>query len=302
MNTINLRYVTLSNDPSSNHVIFETDKYDIELNDNLFQVMKNILSMNDNEILHMYNEIVNILDKSTILLLQSESSQTVINYNNSINIDFDWKDINEEMIKNIELLKANIEILFNKIKSNCDLYNRSLKYDKPNEACDKLIKVCDIIIDSLKLHQIYIVSSCIRIIATNIIEDEKDRLMKDEIKEAHKRNENIIAIDSYAKETTILIVYVSINNKMIISKMKNKKKKYLINIKNNTCSCPDFKLRKIKQGLCCKHLMEVRNKSYCLLMIDRVMNSLSQNSCNNSYVPLKHMLNVAYDNSINYNS
>ena len=37
-------------------------------------------------------------------------------------------------------------------------------------------------------------------------------------------------------------------------------------------------------------------------MIDKVMSSLSQNSCNNSYVPFKHMLNVVYDNSINYNS
>ena len=84
--------------------------------------------------------------------------------------------------------------------------------------------------------------------------------------------------------------------------MKNKKKKYLINIKKNTCTCPDFRLRKIKQGLCCKHLIEIRNKSYCMLMIDKVMSSLSQSYCNNSYVPFKQMLNVTYDKSINYNS
>ena len=81
MATPNLRYVTLSDDPSSNHVIFETDKYNIKLNENLFQVLKNTLSMNDNEILHVYNEIMNILDKSTIkFLLQAESYKIQHNY------------------------------------------------------------------------------------------------------------------------------------------------------------------------------------------------------------------------------
>lgn len=292
MNTLNLRYVTLSDDPSLNYVIFETDKYDIELNDKLFQVIKNILSMNDNEILHMYNEIVNIMDQLTIIFLRADSSQTQLNYY-LITTTFDHNNINKDMVKYFEKLKMQLEIIFDKIK---------VKYYKPNVTIDKLIVVCDIMIYSFTTHPIDLLSSCFRSITNNIIEDEKDRLMKDEIKEASKRNENVIVIDSCTKDTTTVIVYVSKNNELILSKMKNKKKKYLINIKKNTCTCPDFRLRKIKQGLCCKHLIEIRNKSYCMLMIDKVMSSLSQSYCNNSYVPFKQMLNVIYDKSINYNS
>lgn len=292
MDTLNLRYVTLSDDPSSNYVIFETDKYDIQLNDILFQVIKNILSMNDNEILHMYNEIVNIMDQLTIIFLRADSSQTQLNYD-LITTTFDHNNINKDMVKCFEKLKMQLEIIFDKIK---------VKYYKPNVTIDKLIVVCDIMIDSFTTHPIDLLSSCFRSITNNIIEDEKNRLMKDEIKEASKRNENVIVIDSCSKDTTTVIVYVSRNNELILSKMKNKKKKYLINIKKNTCTCPDFRLRKIKQGLCCKHLMEIRNKSYCMLMIDKVMSSLSQSYCNNSYVPFKQMLHVTYDKSINYNS
>ena len=302
MNTLNLRYVTLSDDPSLNYVIFETDKYDIELNDKLFQVIKNILSMNDNEILHMYNEIVNIMDQLTIIFLRADSSQTQLNYD-LITTTFDHNNINKDMVKYFEKLKRQLEIIFNKIKVSCYQKNiQTIKYYEPNVTIDKLIEVCDIMIDSFTTHPIDLLSSCFRSITNNIIEDEKDRLMTDEIKEASKRNENVIVIDSCSKDTSTVIVYVSRNNELILSKMKNKKKKYLINIKKNTCTCPDFRLRKIKQGLCCKHLMEIRNKSHCLLFINKVMNSLSQNSYNNSFVPFKQMLHVTYDKSINYNS
>ena len=296
MATPNLRYVTLSDDPSSNYVIFETYKYDIKLNENLFQVLKNILSMNDNESLHMYNEIINILDELPIkLLLQAESYQIQQNY--------EFKIFDPTKVEGFDKLKLLFEMLFDKIKVYCYQKNiQTIRYYEYNEAFDKLNKICDIIVDSLHSHSIHLVSSFLRIITNNIIEDEKDRLLKEEIEESSKRNENIIAINSYAKETTTAFVYISINNEIIVSIMKSKKKKYLINIKNNTCTCPDFRKRKMKQGLCCKHLMEIRNKSYCMLMIDKVMSSLSQNSCNNSYVPFKHMLNVVYDNSINYNS
>lgn len=300
METLNLRYVTLSDDPSSNHVIFETNKCDVELNDEKFQVLKNTLSMDDNEILHMYNEIVNILDQLTVLLLQADSSQTQLNYDSYEFITFDSDDIHDDILKGCEALKRIFESLFNKIKENSVLYHY-MKFDKPNEAFTKFDSVCNIIIDSFAAHAIQLVTYFISITQSNIIEDEKDRLMKDEIKNGYNRNENILPIESSVKETVTIFLYVSKNNRMLVSKLKNKRKKYLLNIKNNTCTCPDFRLRKMKQGLCCKHLMEIRNKSYCLLLMDKVMDSLSQNSCSNSYVPFKKMLSVAYDKSINYN-
>ena len=301
METLNLRYVTLSDDPSSNHVIFETNKYDVELNDEKFQVLKNTLSMDDSEILHMYNEIVNILDQLTVLLLQADSSQTKLNYDSYEFITFDSDDIHDDILKGCEALKRIFESLFNKIKENSVLYHY-MKFDKPNDAFTKFDSVCNIIIDSFVAYAIQLVTYFISITQSNVIEDEKDRLMKDEIKDGYNRNENILPIESSVKETVTIFLYVSKNNKMLVSKLKNKRKKYLLNIKNNTCTCPDFRLRKMKQGLCCKHLMEIRNKSYCLLLMDKVMDSLSQNSCSNSYVPFKKMLSIAYDKSINYNS
>jgi predicted nucleic acid-binding Zn finger protein len=307
METLNLRYITFSDDPSSNYVILETNKYDIELNDEIFQVLKNISSMNDDEILHMYNGILNVLDALTIILLQADSSQMQLDYRNLETITFDSNNVNKDMVEGFEKIKIYLEMIFDRIKRSSDLYNNSffkqyLKYDQPNEAIDKLIKISNIIVDSLKTHPVQVVSSCLRIITNNIIEDEKDRLMKDEIEEGSKRNENIIVIESSAKETTTAVLYVSKNNEMTLSKLKNKRKKYLINVKNNTCTCPDFRLRKWKQGLCCKHLMEIRNKSHCILLIDKVMASLSRNSYNTSYVPFKKMLDVVYDKAIDYNS
>ena len=219
MATPNLRYVTLSDDPSSNHVIFETDKYNIKLNENLFQVLKNTLSMNDNEILHVYNEIMNILDKSTIkFLLQAESYKIQHNYEL---ITFDPCNINEDMVESFDKLKMNFEMIFDKIKTYCYQKNiQTINYYESNEAIDKLNKVCNIIVESFYPHSIYSVSGCLRIITNNIIEEEKERLMQDEIKEAFKRNENVITIDSCAKELPTVIVYLSSNNEMILAKMK----------------------------------------------------------------------------------
>ena len=300
---MSVRYITYSDDTSSNHVIFETDKYDIELNDEKFQMMKEYLSMSDNEILHVYNEIVNILDDLTIIHLKADSSNIQLDYSCLETICFTSDNIHKDMLSGFEKLRIQLEFMFNKIKVNSAQYNSTSKpkYDRYNEAINKLNEICNIMIESFKTHPVHVVSSCLCIITNNIIEDEKDRLMKDQINEGSKLNENIISIESSAKETTTTVLYVSKNNEMLLSKMKNRKKKYLINIKKNTCTCPDFEMRKMKQGLCCKHLMEIRNKSYCLLVMNKVMDSLSQNSYNNYHVPFKEMLNVVYDKSINYN-
>lgn len=303
MEALNLRYITFSNDVTSNYVIFETDKYDIELNDGKFQVLKNNLYMNDKEILHIYNDIVNILDQLTILLLQADSSQTQLNEI----VTFNSQTVHNDMLKYCEDLKRIFESLFIRMKDNSvlyenKLYKKYLKFNQPNEVISKFNMICDIIIDSFETYVIQLVTYFISIIKNNLIENERDELMKNEIKMGLNRNENIISIESSKKETEATFLYVSKNNKMMVSKLKNKKKKYLVNIKNNTCTCPDFLLRKMQQGLCCKHLMEIRNKSYCLLAINKVMDSLSQSSYNNSYVPFKQMLHAVYDNSINYNS
>ena len=303
MEALNLRYITFSDEGVSNYVIFETDKYDIELNDGKFQLLKNNLYMNDKEILHIYNDIVNILDQLTILLLQADSSQTQLNKI----VTFNSQTVHNDMLKYCEDLKRIFESLFIRMKDNSvlyknKLYKQYLKFNQPNEVISKFNMICDIIIDSFKTYAIQLVTYFISIIKNNLIENERDELMNDEIKTGFNRNENIIPIESSKKETEATFLYVSKNNKMMVSKLKNKRKKYLVNIKNNTCTCPDFLLRKMQQGLCCKHLIEIRNKSYCLLAIDRVMDSLSQSSYNNSYVPFKQMLHVVYDNSINYNS
>jgi len=260
---MSVRYITYSDDTSSNHVILETDKYDIELNDEKFQMMKEYLSMNDQEILNIYNEILNILDDLTIILLKADSSNIQLDYSCLETISFNSDIIHKDTLSGLEKLRIQLEFMFNKIKANSAQYNviNKLKYDRYNEAINKLNDICNIVVESFNTNPIHVVSSCIRIITNNIIEDEKDRLMKDQIAEGFKQNENIIAIESSVKETTTTVLYVSKNNEMLLSKMKNKKRKYLINIKKNTCTCPDFEMRKMKQGLCCKHLMEIRNKS-----------------------------------------
>ena len=302
METPNLRFITFNDDVTRNYVIFQTNKYDVVLNDDQFQVIKSILFMNDTEILHVYNEIVNILDKLTILLLQADSSHI---QRNITFISLESNDIHDDILKGCEDLKKVLGQLFDRMKEQSIYYNNKfykqfLRFDQPNEVINKFNRLCDIIIDSFEIHALQIVTHFISIIRNNIIENEKDKLMKNEIKEAHNRNENVISIDSNEKETTTLILYVSKNNKIILSKIKNKKKKYLINIKNNTCTCPDFRLRKIKQDMPCKHLMKINNKSCCLLLIDKVMNALSKNNYNNSYVPFKKMLDVVYNENVDY--
>lgn len=300
---MSVRYITYSDDTSSNHVILETDKYDIELNDEKFQMMKEYLSMNDNEILNVYNEIVNILDDLTIIFLHADDS---LDYHCLETISFDSDIIHKDMLPSFEKLKMQLEFMFNKIKANSVQYNSisKPKYDSfQNESIIQLNRICYFMIESFKIYPIHVVSSYLSIIKNNIIEDEKDRLMMHQIVEGSKQNENIIVIESTsAKETfTPTFIYVSKNNERKFAKMKIKRKKYLINIKNNTCTCPNFYVCHMQYASCCKHLMEMRNKSYCLLLLNKVMDSISQNSYNNYHVPFKEMLNVTYDKSINYN-
>jgi len=300
--TMSVRYITYSDDTSSNHVILETDNYDIELNDVKFQMMKEYLSMSDNEILNACNEIVNILDDLTIILLNADC---FLDNHNVENISFDSDIIHKDILSGCKKLKKILEFMFNKIKANSAQYNSISKpeYDSfQNEAIIQLSEICYYMVESFETYPIHVVSCYLTIVKKNIIEDERDRLMMHQIVEGSKRNENIIVIESSAKETfTSVFIYVSKNNEKKFARLKIKRKKYLINIKNNTCTCPNFYVGHMKYGTCCKHLMEIRNKSYCLLMMNKVMASLSQNSYNNYHVPFKEMLHLVYDKSINYN-
>ena len=231
---MSVRYITYSDDTSSNHVIFETDKYHIELNDEIFQEMRTILSMNDNEILNMYNEIVNILDDLTIILITAYNSLNP-RCSESYTISFDSDIIHKDMLSGFEKLKIQLEFMFNKIKANSSQYNNSISkpdYDSFQNEAIQLCRICYFMVESFKTYPIHVVSSYISIITNNIIEDEKERLMMNQINEGSKQNENIIVVESSAKETfTSEFIYVSKNNERKFAHMKNKRKKYLINIK-----------------------------------------------------------------------
>ena len=282
-------------DESLSTVILSMRKCDIELYVETFEVIKTLLSMNDNELLYLYDEITTIMDNLTVILLNSDSSHIEESVESSFNIE----NVHPDMIHGYKQLKHTLNIILEKLKKSSVAYkNPHLKYDEPNEVFNKFLTITNIIIESLENHALSLVSYLLTIIIKNIIQDEKDRLMYKEMNTGLKNNENIIIVDSDSTPTSMDVLFVSKNNDLLTSKMHNKRKKYLINIKNNTCTCLDFKVRKWKQGLCCKHLMALKNKTYCLMLIDKIF-KVNTNS-HNTYLPMNKMLKVAYDKNIDY--
>jgi hypothetical protein len=272
------------------NVTLKTTSYDVELDTSSFNYLKNILNMCDGEVLTIYDMITKNLDELFMKLLHADSSQ-VFEYNT-----FTSDDIDSEMLKHCGKLKSVFIVLFSRIQ---DKYKQShMDMDNVNKEFQLIYGIIN---KSLDKHNIQLVSYFLPILCNDIIHEEKAKFIQEQVEKAKYCNENIVTIESSEKEKVFEVLLVTKNNKMMISKIHSEKNQYMLNIQQNTCTCLDFRMRKCKQGLCCKHLMQLRNKSYCLLHIKKVMDSLSNNyNCNTSFAPLKEMLSVVYDENIDY--
>lgn len=107
---------------------------------------------------------------------------------------------------------------------------------------------------------------------------------------------NIIKTRSFQSTKYEDGLYKDKNNHLKIAKFQMKHKYYIINVKTNMCSCPDFIHRKLQAGLSCKHLLELKNKTRCLMLLAEIQNT----NLYNVNIPFKAMLNTAYDTDIQY--
>jgi hypothetical protein len=116
------------------------------------------------------------------------------------------------------------------------------------------------------------------------------------IEEGMKRGKNIIRRDSEKEALCAAMVYISADNRIVKGKVSYPRKKYLIDVKDLSCDCPDFVYRKFKQGLLCKHLIKFQNECKCLVYLNRII----KNNLYNVPCPMREMLTVAYDEGVSF--
>ena len=133
---------------------------------------------------------------------------------------------------------------------------------------------------------------------TKTVFDEKDLMLSNDtyITYMKKQNTNIVKIRSFQPTKYVKVLYKDNNNNLKIANKILKHKYYMINVKSNTCSCPDFIHRKSQNGLVCKHLIELKNKTRCLLLLKSIQNK----NLYNVNMPMKEMLNQVYTEDIKY--
>lgn len=131
----------------------------------------------------------------------------------------------------------------------------------------------------------------------NSIYDEKQVMPTDAfITYMKKKGTNIIKTRSLQPTKYVKVLYKDKCNCLKIAKAPIKHKYYFINVEKNVCSCPDFVYRKLRAGLSCKHLMALKNKTRCLMLLKEIQND----NFYNVNVPFKEMLNTSYNPEIQY--
>lgn len=154
----------------------------------------------------------------------------------------------------------------------------------------------DVVKQKLVLHYIELglLDTSIGYLISNVVLMKKKELSDMLIELSKKAGENIIKMKSFQPTKLTNVFYVDKNNRMKLAKRKVEDRHYIINVKANLCSCPDFKYRKMQSGLSCKHLLELKNKTRCLMLIKQIP------ALHNIAIPVKEMLEVAYCPEVQY--
>lgn len=126
-----------------------------------------------------------------------------------------------------------------------------------------------------------------------LMSDEDDKIL---IQKGITNGKNIIRRDSEREPLSVAMVYIAANNRIVKSVVSYPRKKYLIDVKDLTCDCPDFVHRKYKQGLLCKHLMKFQNECKCMVYLNRIV----KDNLYNVPCPMKKMLRIAYDEGVSF--
>lgn len=123
--------------------------------------------------------------------------------------------------------------------------------------------------------------------------DEDDMRL---IHQGVRDGKNMVRRESDKEPLSVAMVYISADNRIVKGIVSYPKKKYMIDVKELTCDCPDFVYRKCTQGLLCKHLIKFQNECRCLVYLNRIV----KDNLYNVPCPLKEMLNIAYDESVKF--
>lgn len=154
----------------------------------------------------------------------------------------------------------------------------------------------DVIKKKIILHyiELLLLDTSINSLISNMVLMKKKELNEMLIELYKEAGENIIKIKSFQPTKLIDVYYVDKLNRIKLAKIKTEDVHYFINVRANLCSCPDFKYRKLKSGLSCKHLLELRNKTRCIALIKQIPGLY------NIDIPVKKMLQVAYCPNVKY--
>lgn len=213
----------------------------------------------------------------------------------------DYNDIREDDITNTKNMEKIFYDLFDTmheaITIQCFDNGITDEYVIFKNTIDLYNDFCfDVIKKKLLLHYIEfgLLDSSIGFLISNVVLMKKKELKDMHIEISKAAGENIIKMKSFQPTKFTDVYYVDKRNRMKVAKRKAEDVHYIINVKTNSCSCPDFIHRKMQYGLSCKHLLELRNKTRCLALIKQIPGLY------NIAIPVKEMLEVAYCPKVEY--
>ena len=200
-----------------------------------------------------------------------------------------YNDMNDEMKKCYENIFEIYEKIFNIIKEKIE-QNFTNNY---GELIRESIKVMQEVIEQVseKIYDKMLISNIQSYLFNHIIDSFYDKKSKElrnfEKNKFKEKNINVIEFPSLKDDSYDYVIYKNKNNALKIVKVLNRKPKYLINIKENICNCPDFIFRKIYKGGLCKHLKVIQKRTKDLSTLKAIQNKYLYNV----NIPLNKMLN-----------
>lgn len=213
----------------------------------------------------------------------------------------DYNDIREDDITNTKNMENTLLSIFDNmltaITKQCNDNGITEEYVIFKHTINLYNDFCfDVIKRKIILHYIELVllDTSIGFLISNVVLMKKKELNEMLIELSKEAGENIIKMKSFQPTKLTDVYYVDKRNRMKLAKRKAEDVHYIINVKANLCSCPDFKYRKMQSGLSCKHLLELRNKTRCLALIKQIPGLY------NIAIPVKEMLEVAYCPEVEY--
>ena len=272
------------------------------------------------ELSNVYVQIPTYLfDETTILCISCEENKDILNslydiwqlyisvqdrtVHSETNRVFDEEDMHPSMRLSYDKLHASISNIYIRVKSltmisfiNDSHYKLRRNLRGLRAALIELISVYVVFIpEYMPIFKAF--TAILRQIFIKIVIEEIEILDKAIIGESVQNGNNLIRVLSDTEQKShVNLIYVSKTSKVMKVRAELPKIRYLVDVKNNLCDCPDFFYRRFQRGQLCKHLLQLKNKTRCMMNIMEIM----RDRTHNLLYPIGEMLRVAYDEKINY--